>query len=962
MLSIHRRTGLVLAASLTVSGFLVGSSGLRPAQAGHIIGAATYQRDFVTQQFAAEAAHIGALRGVNTAAYLHRFTALARQREKDMPGQQTADGTVLVNNWTISPAGTLGNLGDFPANAVRSPDGAHMLVVNSGSGVQSVQIVNLADSTVAQTIPYYAPQSAFLGAAYSPDGKSAYVTGGGQNVVHFYAVAADGTLTANGDVVLGRLAPDTSTNPFPTGVSVSRDNKTLYVANSLANTVTIIDVASKSVTATVKVGTAPYTTLVDPSTGAVYVSNWGDATVSVIDPVSRAVTSTINVGRHPTAMVFGQFGLLYVSDSNSDAISIVNTQSQQETARLPVITDPNAPYGSSPEGLAVSPDGGTIYVADAGDNAVAVFRVRPDGAGGYFQGWIPTAWYPTAVVVSADGSKLFVTNGFGMRDGPNNGPLYPNPTRLNPGVTNAVTGRVDSYCNCAFDQYSGSMNIGLLSTIPVPTHGQLTNDSLQVFKNDHFFDASPLDRTAGNPIPQPGGTSPIKHVIYIVKENRTYDQVFGDESLGNGDPALALFPREVTPNLHALAERFGLLDNFYADAQVSADGHNWALSANASDYTEKNWPQTYSVPPGRNFGYPFEGGTALPQSAGGYLWDDAAVHNVSYRDYGLYTAFNFPLSTATTIPQSQSCAGPVTHVYQGVAIPAGDVLCFPPTVLNANGATAPNLVGHLDPRMPPYDTRWPDVERVADWKQEFDQYVANDNLPQLELIRLSQDHTSGTRPGSWTPQYMASDNDAAVGQLVDTVSHSKFWASTAIFVTEDDAQNGPDHVDSHRTETLVISPYTAQARPRAEDAHYDTAALIRTIELILGMKPMSQFDATAMPMWQMFGSTPDTTPFTALPQGVATQFNGSTAYGARLSAKMSFALPDQAPPDLLNRILWHAIKGANVPYPTIHGAVKVSASQVNYTWGAMEQHSLVQAHLTGVPMPHIIGSRVLSTH
>ncbi len=961
MLSILRGTGLALVVSLTVTGLLIDASGPRRAQAGHIIGPVIYQRDFIPQQFAAEAAHIGALRGVDTAAYLHRFTALARQREKDMAGQQTADGAVLVNNWTICPAGTLRKLGDFPANAVMSPDGTHVLVVNSGSGVQSVQIVNLADSTVAQTIPYYAPQSAFLGAAYSPDGRSAYVTGGGQNVVHFYAVSADGTLTANGDVVLGTLAPDSSTDPFPTGVSVSRDNKTLYVANSLANTVTIIDVAGKSVTATVKVGTAPYTTLVDPSNGAVYVSNWGDATISVIDPVSRAVTNTINVGRHPTAMVFGGFGLLYVSDSNSDAVSIVSTQSHHETARLPVIIDPNAPYGSSPEGLAVSPDGGTLYVADAGDNAVAVFRVRADGAGGYFQGWIPTAWYPTAVVVSADGSKLFVTNGFGMRDGPNSGPLNPNPTRLNPAVINALTWKAESYCNWAFDQFSGSMNIGLLSTIPVPTHGQLTNDSLQVFKNDHFFDASPLDRTAGNPIPKPGGTSPIKHVIYIVKENRTYDQVFGDESLGNSDPSLAFFPRAVTPNLHALAERFGLLDNFYADARVSADGHNWALSANANDYTEKNWPQDYSASPGRNFGYSFEGGTPLPQSAGGYLWDDAALHNVSYRDYGVYAAVTFLSPTATTIPESQSCAGPVTHVYQGVAIPTGDVLCFPPTVLNANGVTAPNLVGHLDPQMPPFDTRWPDVERVADWKQEFDQYVANDNLPQLELVRLPQDHTSGTQPGSWTPQYMASDNDAAVGQLVDAVSHSKFWASTAIFVTEDDAQDGPDHVDFRRTETLVISPYTAQAKPRVEDGHYDTAALLRTIELILDMKPMSQFDATAMPMWQMFGSTPDTTPFTALPQGVPMQFNPPTAYGAKLSTKMSFALPDQAPPDLLNRILWHDIKGANVPYPVIHGAVKANASQANYAWGAMEHHSLVQAHLTGIPMPHIIGSKVLAT-
>ena len=306
-------------------------------------------------------------------------------------------------------------------------------------------------------------------------------------------------------------------------------------------------------------------------------------------------------------------------------------------------------------------------------------------------------------------------------------------------------------------------------------------------------------------------------MIYVVKENRTYDQVLGDVPAGNGDPSLTLFGKSITPNLHALAERFGVIDNFYADAQVSADGHNWALSANASDFTEKLWPQDYSASPGRNFGYPFEGGTALPQSPGGYIWDDAAAANLTYRDYGLYSNFPAAFSTATVIPQDGQCSGPTAFVYQGATAPAGYIFCFQP--ITVNSSTSPALVGHVDPKYQAYDLRYRDVDRVAEWQREFSQNVANNDLPQLEFLRLSSDHTAGTTPNSWTPQYYAADNDAAVGKLVDAVSHSKYWASTAIFVTEDDAQNGPDHVDSHRTEALVISPYTAQTAPRAEHGH-----------------------------------------------------------------------------------------------------------------------------------------------
>jgi len=939
MLSFRTRIVLTVLACIALVGYFAVPASSPPAEARHIFSPSQFQRDLTAQAFAANASRIAALRGINTRSYVKQFTALARRQRSRQTGAQANGLTLLVNTWSISPAGRQTALGDLPVNAVLSPDGGHILIVNSGAGVQALQVVSTADSRVVQTIPYTVPHDVFIGVVYSPDGKSAYASGGGENVVHTFSVRADGTLSPTGDIVIG-----TSTqNPYPAGLSVSPDGKTLYVANNLANTVAIVDVASRTVTATVSVGTSPYTTLVDQFNGMVYVSNWGDGTVSELDPQTRTVVSIIAVGNHPSAMTLSPHGQLYVADSDSDAVSVVV---DKEIRRFSVAPTSTAPLSSSPVGLAVSPDGKLLYVANAGDDALAVFSLDGTDRGQYFQGWIPTAWYPTAVLVSGDGGTLFVTNGKGQGEGPNNTGLYPDPSRKTfPGV-DRVQGYNDQYCSCSFNLFTGSMNVGTLSTIAVPSKGQLTSDTLQVARNDRFFDTSMRDRSAGNPIPVPGGTSPIKHVIYIKKENRTYDQVFGDEPFANGDASLTLFGKSVTPNQHALAERFGLPDNFYADAQVSADGHNWVWSANVNDYSEKIWPQVspYAPAPGRNRKNDFDGRGPMPSSPGGFIWDAAAAANITYRDYG-----NFVQSTgsaATIIPASQAdtCKGPVAHTYVGTSIPAGSVLCFQPWTVNP--AATPNLVGHFDPRYPAFDLSYRDADRFAEWKREFDQFVAKDNLPQLEMVHLGNDHTDGTVPGSMTPQFMNADNDDAVGRLVDAVSHSKYWSSTAIFITEDDAQNGPDHVDSHRTTSLVISPYTSQASPRAEHTHYDTASMLRTIELILGLKPLSKYDATTTPMWQMFSATPDTTPYTAVPETVPAALNSSRAYGARQSAHMNFVVPDAMPMDELNRVLWHAIKGANVPYPQIHGATAAHRIPSSYAWGTLARSHLPTNHVT----------------
>ncbi len=851
------------------------------------------------------------------------------------PGRRPNNRALLVNNRTVTPVGKQSSLGDLPLNAVLSPDGSHLLVANSGAGEQSLQVVSTATGGAVQTIRYDAPNSVFYGLAYSPGGTRAYASGGGSNVIHTYDVAPSGTLSATTDISLGlsgSLYPDLGTGPWPAGLSLGADGTTLYVADNLANAVSVVDTTGATAPFTIPVGSFPYTTLADPMTNKVYVSNWGDNTVSVINTSSNTVAATVTVGlantvgkatSHPSAMALSPDGFLFVALSNSDAIAVVDTRGSTPrlVRRLSDASYPGAPLSSSPQGLTVSPDGTRLYVANAGDNAVAVYALDAANGSARRLGRIPTAWYPTSVAASIDGRNIYVTNGMGYGAGPNwpkGNDLYPNPTRRTPPIVAAVTGYNDSYCNCTFDKYSGSMVVGTLSTVPVPGAGTLRVDSGEVATNNRENDAAIDDRDAGNPIPtagEPAGASPIKHVIYIIKENRTYDQVLGDAPVGDGDASLTLFGRRNTPNIHALAARFGLLDNFYADAQVSADGHNWTTSANASDYNEKMWPQDYSPGLGRNRGYDFEGATTINLSPGGYLWDAAARAGISYRDYGEFTING---GSPTAIPTGSSCAGPVATSYISATIPSGSVLCFGATTVYT--ANTPALVGHIDPQFRGYDNRYSDDDRVTEWAHDNGFLSGKPNLAAFEIMRLPNDHTQGTRAGYPTPQAYVAQNDAAVGRLVDIVSHSPLWASTAIFVTEDDAQNGPDHVDAQRTESLVISPYTAHDGPFVDHTVYDTAAMLRTMELILGLQPLSQFDANAIPMWRSFGGTPDTSTYSAISATVPiSQVNTPSSYGALQSAQIDFSQEDRAPMGTLNHILWHAVKGAYTPYPAPSG-------------------------------------------
>ncbi len=746
-------------------------------------------------------------------------------------------------------------------------------------------------------------------------------------------VAATTTATATATVAATTTATATATVAATTTATATA-TPSVTPTDAPSRTTTAPQPPSAAGITTVPVGSFPYATLLSPDGRRLYVSNWGDGTLSAIDTASDTVVATITVGlanttgpatSHPSALALSPDGrFLFVSLSNSDAIAVVATATNKRVRTFSDRPSNGAPLSSSPQGLTVSPDGRVLYVANAGADDVTEFAIDAHGNARRL-GRIPTAWYPTAVVLGGDGKTLYVTNGKGRGAGPNDNYLSPNPTRQAPPIIDAVTGYNDGYCNCNVDQYTGSMIVGTLSRIATTTSASLlARDTARVEVDNGENNTAVDNRPEGNPIPAAGSggaASPITHVIYIVKENRTYDQVFGDASVGEGDASLTLFPRAVTPNLHALADRFGLLDNFYADAEVSADGHNWITSANASDYNEKMWPQDYSPGAGRNRGYDFEGATTINLSPGGYLWDAAHEAGISYRDYG---EFQVNGRSPLTVTAGAPCAGPVATSYLGRTIPSGSALCFQPTTIVTS--TTPNLAGHIDPRFRGYDSSYSDLDRVAEWQREFNGFTASNTLPQFEILRLPNDHTAGTRVGAFTPQAFVAQNDDAVGRVVDIVSHSKYWASTAIFVTEDDAQNGPDHIDAHRTESLVISPYTSRSELYVDHTLYDTAAMMRTMELILGLRPLSQYDANAQPIVNLFGATRDTTPYDEIaPTTSTTAVNTPRSFEAGVSAQLNFSREDLAPEGVLNRILWGAVKGAGTPYPVIHTGRVASA-------------------------------------
>lgn len=701
-----------------------------------------------------------------------------------------ANGTSITpNGWKLTPAGKQLTLGDFPMGAALSPNKKYFIVSNDGDGIQSLQVVNTATHQVVQTIPYKAPQALFLGVAFSPDGKTVYASAGGNNKIRVFSFDK-GKLSKETSIDMN--TNHTNKNFFPSGLSVSPSGKNLFVANQQDDSVSKIDLTTGTIMETTHVGHNPYMALVSKNGSKVYVTNWGASTVTVLDATTMELDKTIQVGLHPSAMTQNPVtGDIYVADTGSDQISVINPKADKVTGTVSVSPYKGAPAGTQPNALTVSPNGKTLYVANAGNNDVSVINLKNLKV----EGLVPTAWYPTGVYLNDKGKQLMVLNAKGLGAGPN-----------------------------ADGEYIANMMKGTMSFIVTPTKGHLKKDTQQVKENNkiNHVEGSGWLRHGGNSskfVPLTAKDhSPIKHVIYVIKENQTYDQVLGDLKKGNGDPNLTKFGWNITPNTHNLSNNFVTLDNFYADCEVSAQGHNWATAGMSNTYVEKNWLATYS---GRNHGYDYEGGNPATRPQSGYLWDAAKRAGVSFRDYGEFYAYH--------------------KLY-----PAD-----------------PGIGNNYSPNFAGFNLSVSDLTREQVWQNEFNQYVKNNNLPQFEMIRLPNDHGDGTAAGKPSEQAMAAQNDYALGKIVDAVSHSKYWKDTAIFVVEDEAQNGLDHVDAHRSEALVISPYTQTGK--VDSTFYDQASMLHTMELILGMKPLTQFDASAMPMLHAFTNHPNYKPFNVTP-------------------------------------------------------------------------------------------------
>jgi len=781
------------------------------------------------------------------------------------------DGTgVTPVGYRVTPAGRQVMLGLLPLTSALSPDGTRLLVSNDGQGVQSLQVVDAATGSVTQTVSYASPQALYAGVVWSPDGTKAYASAGGNNKIRTYTVSA-GTLTEGASIALPTKNPEGETvNMFPAGLAISADGAKLYVADQMADAMSVIDVASGEVK-TAAVGHRPYGVTLSRDGDSAYVLNQGGDTVSVVD-VSGAeptVGATIKVGTHPArAALSADGGRLYVAAGDSDEVDIIDTAAAKVTRRISISPYWGAPVGSNPVALAVSNNERSLYVANSGNNDIAVV----DLGRGKVSAMIPTGWYPTSVHVLGD--RLLVTNAKGLGAGPNNGPGQPNP-----------------YGGGTADKYIASMIKGTLSVIDgVSNPRNLAKWTGQVSRNNGFDER---DRArgaqAGHVVPLvPGGPTPIKHVIYVVRENRTYDQELGSLGRGNGDPSLNLFGDESATNFRAMSRQFVTFDNFYADAEVSAQGWNWVVASNSNPFSEQTFPANYSS---RNAPYPSESddeAIAPQRPDDSYFWQRLSQAKVGFRNYGFY----------------------VTAAADGTSS-AGD------PVLNA--ATDPDFRGYnlscpdSPDSFPPRATTC-GPPRVTEWLREFRQYEQNGNLPTAQFVRLPNDHTSGTSVGRPTPRAMVADNDYALGLLVDAVTHSKFWKDTAIFVTEDDSQNGPDHIDAHRTVALVVSPYSRTGR--VDSTFYSTVSMVRTMELIVGIRPLTQFDAYATPMYGGFTSRPNFAPYDAqVPPWPRTEVNSANAPMAAASAEQYLGKEDQIDERTFNQAIWKSIKGAGSEMP-----------------------------------------------
>ena len=721
---------------------------------------------------------------------------------------------LLPTGWRISPpSGPVARVGLFAQGIALSPHGSRIAVVEAGDGPPALRVL---DAATLREIRLVSLKSAFGKPAWL-DTSHVLVAGAGTDAILDIDVR-DGSLRT---IPLGA-------HTWPANVAIAPDRSRIAAVNDGSGSIAVVDPAGRRVT-DIAVGPHPSDALFSADGKRLYVAVRGSDSVARID-IASARVQRIPVGLHPSALAIAG-NTLYVAESDDDSVRAIDLRSDRTISDTPVGLHGGRVqgFGASPNALAIAD--GRIYVSLGAENAIASYPLDSPQSISY----IPTGWYPSGV--TCFGTHLYVVDAKG--EGSPANPQFDPFARTSTG-------------------YVGSSLDGSVRKIDVT---ERTLDQ----RNTVLADAAPEWSAPLHTIVRPDG--PIRHVIYIIKENRTYDEVLGDIAKADGDPSLVWFGKTITPNQHALAERFGIFDRTFADAQVSADGHNWSTAAFANDYLERMWPSVYAR---RRSLYDFEDGASASVPHNGYLWDDAERSKVSFRDYGEF------------VTDPTSADGVVTTHMAG-------------------------LIGHIDPEYPGFDLQISDQTRYTLWKREFDAYVAHGDLPQLEIVRLPNDHTEGTRPGALTPQAYVAQNDYALGEIVAAVSHSPYWATTAIFAIEDDAQNGADHVDDQRTTLYLASPYAAAG---VHHTDYSTASVLRTIEMLLGMPPMSVYDTVAEPLYTAFGPRPDLRPFDAIaPQIDVDARNARTAYGAAASERLDFSHADAIDPKVFNDILAHAVGG-----------------------------------------------------
>lgn len=769
--------------------------------------------------------------------------------------QQPVPASVkLPNGWSLSPAGTSLPLGDLPLNMAVSPNKRLIAVTNNGQSVQSIQLV---DATKEKIVSQVIVPKAWYGLAFS-DNQNLYASGGNDNWILHYKINSSQLVLVD-SIKLGKRWPEKIS---PAGLSIDRVKKILYVVTKENNSLYLIDLKTRSIIKQIELGSEAYSCILSPDAKTLYISLWGGDKVLYFDTQKQSIAHSVAVGDNPNEILLSKNAkYLFVANANDNSVSIIDVHQRKVIETLNTALYPDAPAGSTPNGLAQSNDGKYLYIANADNNCLAVFDITKPGSS-TAKGFIPVGWYPTNIKVI--GSKIFVTNGKGFTSLAN--PHGPNPVRRGQKV---IYQQGDSTITTSVEYIAGLFK-GTLSMIPQPSEAKLAAYSKQVYANTPYSKKGELiaQGEKGNPVPMKvGDPSPIKYVFYIVKENRTYDQVLGDLPQGNGDANLVLFGEKITPNQHALAKQFVLLDNLYADGEVSADGHNWSLSANATDYLEKNWPTSYG---GRGGSYPGEGKLAIANPKKGFIWDYCKRAGVTYRTYGEF---------------------------------ADDYK-----------ANIKVLENHFCPYFTSWDQTVRDTTRFYQWRREFDSLLSKNAVPQLNTLRFINDHTEGLKPGRPTPFAHVADNDYAVGLFVEHLSKSAIWDRSAVFIIEDDAQNGSDHVDAHRTTGYVAGGFVK--RGFVDHTMYSTSSMLRTIELILGLPPMSQYDAAATPMWNCFNTKPDAAGFTAIvPEVDLTEKNTKQTPTAKLSMKLDFSKEDRIPDLLFSEVIWKAVRGEDAIMP-----------------------------------------------